>query len=211
MTRPPGSGSSTPPPPAYRGPLPLRDLHAARGSTNPRHGPRDLYYTGAPIGNRALDVEFPPEVFRPAAEWTWQVLRDNLRRLMTPAAAGETLSGLDGLARLAAAFEPLDASRPEDLARLDELYVFAVAMMAQRVHHARFLRRAAVLVGEPRLAGLGRLMDGITHHWSALRVLASREARQEPAAAGKRVAMRLGRLFEAEAAAAEQLEKIVGA
>jgi hypothetical protein len=190
-------------PPRYKGPLAGEHLRNARGSANPGEGDRDLFFARSPIGHAQLEVAFPADPWQPSPATLRDVIERNLRGLHENADDPVWLTGLSGLSRLADIVERSAREHCEDV------FVFSGALLARRARHASFLARAAAALKTARLAEVAREVDGIAHQWTAVRILASREARERPETVGARLAARLRRLAAAETAAAHRLKEVL--
>lgn len=164
-----------PVPPSYRGPVTLETLILARSSVNPILHARDMFFTANPIANRWLAVSVGPE--QPAMDRAFvdQVIAANVAGFATDA-SDRGLSGLrafltDSLIRL-----------PDQPAVVDEIFLVAGPLMAMTGLHAEFLDRAGLTFGDSALRELGRRVDRIAHHLSALRIAVA-SARHDRAAA----------------------------
>ncbi|MEN8649796.1 BtrH N-terminal domain-containing protein [Streptomyces sp. 21So2-11] len=154
-----------PVPPAFQGAIALEAFTAARDSGNPVKHDRDLFFTANPIGNRwlELDTSAPQPAFDPA--FVRHVLAANVGGLTDP--ADPATSGLAGLsAFLTGAWDRIGAE-PEVV---DEVFIVVGPVLASTGLHAAFLDLAGRRFGDVRLRELGRRVDAVAHHWSALRI-----------------------------------------
>jgi Butirosin biosynthesis protein H, N-terminal len=156
-------------PPTFQGAIGVHDFLAARGSTVPREGENDYFYSGTPIANRWLRLEIDagfPELTR---VWVSEVIAANLRRFRETV-SGEAFSGLDGLRRyLRGVCER--AGGAEGGRALEELHVVAYAYQAEVALHAEFLMAAGRRLGWHGLAEVGRQVDLLAGSWTGLRML----------------------------------------
>jgi hypothetical protein len=157
-----------PVPPSYQGPIPLETLSLARGSVNPVRHDRDMFFTANPIANRWLTVRVGP--VQPVMD------RAFVARAIEANVAGFGLAGLRAF--LAAALAKL----PDDGTVIDEIFLVAGPLLAVTGLHAEFLDRAGQAFGVSALRELGRRVDRIAHHLSALRIAVA-SARHDRAAA----------------------------
>lgn len=192
-------------PPEYSGPLPRAVLHAARGAANPAD-PRDDFFSGAPVGYRWFTVEIEPEGFPILTrEWAADVIRANLLRFRAPAdATAPAMSGMDGMARYFAAIGAYCAA-PDGARILEQLYGVGWATQANTALHADFLMQAGRALDWPRLAEIGRMVDRIAHHWTALRMLGA-HYRERPTEIAGRIEQRAARLLSDQHTALAQLD-----
>lgn len=158
-----------PVPPSFRGPIPLAALTAARDSGNPIAHDRDLFFTANPIGNRWLEVTIGAD--QPVCDEAFvaRVMAANVAGWLE-GSAGPVLTGLAGLRTfLTAAVDGFAA----DPGAVDEVFVVGGPLLAVAGLHADFLDREGVRFGDTRLRELGRAVDRVAHHWSALRIAAA--------------------------------------
>jgi hypothetical protein len=158
-------------PPSFEGAITVEQLTAARDSSNPVRHDRDMFFTDNPIANRWLEVEVAhehlPSFDRAAVRGAIEANLAGFGAAVSPGA----WEGHDGQAgflndvveRLAAGGEIAD-----------ELFVLAGAVLAVSALHADWL----VLVGRcfdlPAFVELGRRVERVAHHWTAIRIMAAR-------------------------------------
>ena len=152
-------------PPRFDGDIRITELTAARDSGNLAVHDRDMFFAGRPIGNRWLEVGAgqpePPSRDR---------VRDHIRRNVTGFAGAAPHQGLAGLrAFLGAAQTRLAAG----LQVADELFIVAGAALATSALHADWLTACGRGFGEPGWTELGRQVERVAHHWSAVRIMAA--------------------------------------
>lgn len=161
-------------PPAFAGEIRIEQLSASRNSGNEMRHDRDMFFTTHPIGNRWLDVEVDAAAL-PAfdAKFVRTVIEANVEgfRAAEAAPTAEEFAGLDGQRRYLG--EVVDRyGRGE--AVCDELFVVAGAALAMIALHADWLAHAGRRLGVSDLREAGRTADRLSHHWTALRILAAR-------------------------------------
>jgi hypothetical protein len=156
-----------PVPPRFQGPITLAELAAARDSANPIHHDRDLFFTANPVANRWLTVHV--DGLQPALdlEFLRSALQANVDGFLDGQADGATLTGLAGQRRF---LRSLLADLGAGADRVDEVFIVAGAHLAVTGLHADFLAAAGRRLGWPVLAELGRDVDRVAHHWTALRI-----------------------------------------
>lgn len=182
-------------PPRFDGDIRLSELAAARDSRNPILHERDMFFTDRPIANRWLEVHVDPDQVAP---FDMDTIRDTIRRNLDGFAAtagpGDGLLGLAGQRTYLAGV----ATRLDGGADIrDELFLVAGAVLANTALHADWLAAAARAIGEPRLAVLGRAVQRIAHHWTAIRILSAQTTTGE--ADGDRLRRRFGALSDDQA------------
>ncbi|HZM81193.1 MAG TPA: BtrH N-terminal domain-containing protein [Candidatus Limnocylindrales bacterium] len=152
-----------PVPPAFNGPITVGELTAARDSGNPIRHDRDMFFTANPIANRWITVEVAAA--QPALDvgFVREVLLANVSGFLDRGESGQTLRGLEGLRQ----FLSLVPDEPE---RVDEIFIVAGAILAITGLHADFLADAGRRLGLVSLVELGRMVDRVAHHWTALRI-----------------------------------------
>jgi len=193
-------------PPRFRGSVRMDDLSAARGSANPAHHDRDLFYTQRPIEGRWLEVRVGGDFPELTPEWVRTVVERNVERFLDREGDG-AFSGLTGLRDYLA--DVADRAGEADGPRvMDELYVVGWAAQQCAGLHADFLAAAGRRLGRPRLAELGRDVDRLAHHWSDLRMLGA-HCRAEPAAAAGRIRARTVQLVSDTQRALARMEGAV--
>ena len=158
-----------PVPPAFRGPIKLADLAAARGSRNQAVHDRDMFFTDRPINNSWFSVR---RVSEPLA-WTHPSVREAVAadvaayRQPSPSGAFRGLAGVKEFLRTATHRLGMG------IGIADELFVVAGTALAASAVHADWLRRAALDFNAPALSEAARTVDRVAHHWSAIRILAA--------------------------------------
>jgi hypothetical protein len=167
-----------PVPPRFQGTIRLGELAAARGSENPIEHDRDLFFTANPLGNRWLSVEVGRD--RPA--WDVDFLRDVLQGNLAGFAQHGGPGVYRGITGQRAFLTDLLPRITEGPHRIDEVFIIAGAVLAGTGLHADFLAESGRRFNRPVLIELGRRVDRIAHHWSALRIAVA-TARAEPGAA----------------------------
>jgi hypothetical protein len=191
-------------PPGHRGPMPYADLRRARSSENQRVGERDMFFAGSPIRNRWLGIEVcgpAPEVDEP---WVRRVLAANVDGFRAAAEPSE-LVGIAGLRRcLDLAVAGLEG--PDPVAAIDELYVLIGAELGATGSHARFLTETGTRNGWWPLVELGRDVQRVGHHWTALRPLVGLH-RPRPRDVVQRLRRRWAELLIDQEAALERTER----
>lgn len=158
-----------PVPPSFRGAIPLAAFTAARDSGNPVAHDRDLFFTANPIGNRWLEVSIDDDQPDCGPDFVHRVVAANVDGFLAPGEPG-VLTGLAGLETflVAAADRFVD-----DEEAVDEVFVVGGPLLAVTGLHADFLIRAGRRADDDHLCELGRRVDRIAHHWSALRITAA--------------------------------------
>jgi hypothetical protein len=179
-----------PVPPRFHGPIRLDELTAARGSENPIKHDRDLFFTANPIGHRWLStrVDAAAPVFEP--DFVSAVVGTNLAGFAEGSTSDGVLAGLAGQRRFLT--EWIDRLPDEDL--VDELFIVAGAVLAMTGLHADWLTLAGERFADPRLRELGRQVEAVAHHWTALRIAVA-TARGDRAAAVPALRVRAARLL----------------
>ncbi|MER0240490.1 BtrH N-terminal domain-containing protein [Streptomyces sp. HSW2009] len=154
-------------PPRFHGDIKLAELAAARGSHNPELHDRDLFFTNRPIANRWLEVEIDTTDFPPFdVDTVRRTIDANLERFAAPP-PGDGFAGLAGQrAYLADAVERLAAGQP----LADEIFLVAGAVLAHTALHADWLALAGRTLGRPQLTEVGRSVERVAHHWTAVRI-----------------------------------------
>jgi hypothetical protein len=156
-------------PPAYHGDIRIDELTAARDSSNAARHERDMFFTNHPIGNRWLDVVVRGEPRPLDRDLVRASVRRNIDGFLEPdgtadhaGLAGEGAFLADAATRLA---------KGEQVC--DEVFVAAGAALACTAVHADWLALAGRTVGVPVLVEIGRKVDRLAHHWTAIRILAA--------------------------------------
>lgn len=165
-----------PVPPRFTGPIRIETLTAARDSANPIEHSRDLFFTANPLANRWLSISVDGPQPPADVDFVRAALRANLDGFDQPPGDGAALRGLAGLREFLAGWLPLIVQGPH---RIDEVFIVAGAILAITGLHAEFLADAARRLDRPALAELGREVDRVAHHWSALRIAVA-TARDDP-------------------------------
>ena len=156
-------------PPGHHGPMPYAELGTARRSENPQARERDMFFAGTPIRNRWLGIELTGPAPEIDEAWVRRALAANVAGFGTPGSDGE-LAGVDGLRRcLDLGIAGLEGTDP--VAAIDELYVLIGATLGATGSHARFLTEVGGRRGWWPLVELGRDVQRVGHHWTALRPL----------------------------------------
>lgn len=154
-----------PMPPAFCGPIDMEDFAAARNSSCPNDGSDDFFADSA-IANRWLEVDLPAAYPVITVKWVREIVASNIKRYRASAPATTVeLTGLKGLETYLNDLAQKDKPR-----YFEELYTFGWAMQANTGLHAEFLKLAGKSLEEPELVEVGRWVDRIAHHWTALRV-----------------------------------------
>lgn len=169
-----------PVPPRFTGAIPIDTLIAARDSTNPVHGNRDLFFTGNPIANRWLTIDAEPTMPGFDRDFVRGVIGRNAAEFRRPDDASGPCHGLAGEWRFLATMADRLAAGDETVA--DEGFVVAGPALAVAGLHADWLAMAARRLDWPRMAEAARSVDRVAHHWSAFRISVA-TARTDPAAA----------------------------
>jgi hypothetical protein len=156
-----------PVPPRFDGPITIDALTKARDSSNPIKHDRDLFFTANPIANRWLSVELtgPPPTLD--LDFVRRALMSNLDDYSSGAVDGPAMQGMAGLRHFLTACLSLI---PDEPYRIDEMFIVAGATLAITGLHADFLAESGRRLNLPRLAELGREVDRVAHHWTALRI-----------------------------------------
>jgi hypothetical protein len=154
--------AADPVPPRFDGPITIEALTAARDSGNPIRHDRDMFFTANPIGNRWLTIRVGRD--RPLdRDFVREVLLANLSGFLDRGETGQTMRGLAGLRQFL-------GTVPDDPQHIDEIFVVAGAILAITGLHADFLADAGRRLALLPLVELGREVDRIAHHWTALRI-----------------------------------------
>lgn len=152
-------------PPRFDGDIALADLTAARDSSNPVEGDRDMFFADQRIGNRWLAADADP----PEPPGRDQVC-DHLRRNVSGFAAAAPHQGMAALCGFLSGMEERLAAGEQVS---DELFVVAGTALAASALHADWLMLAGRAYGEPAWTELGRQVERIAHHWTAIRIMAA--------------------------------------
>lgn len=152
-------------PPRFDGDILIEELTAARDSGNEAVHERDMFFADRAIGSRWLDVHAEP-----VAALDRSGVVDCLRRNVSGFGAGQPHQGIAGLVAFLADVERrLGAG--EQVA--DELFIVAGTALARTALHADWLAQAGRSFDEPGLVELGRRVERIAHHWTAIRIMAA--------------------------------------
>jgi hypothetical protein len=192
-----------PVPPRFQGAIAIDALTAARDSGNPVEHGRDLFFTGAPIGNRWLEIEVTGEMpdFEPS--WLREVTERNAAAFRADAPGGR-YSGLAGQERfLLDIAERLAAGSTE---AIDEAFLVAGPALAVTGMHAEWLAHAAREFDAPRLREAARHVDRVAHHWTAVRIIVG-AARSDPASAAGTLRARARALVTDQMRALERIDR----
>ncbi|TCO60855.1 BtrH N-terminal domain-containing protein [Actinocrispum wychmicini] len=189
-------------PPRFDGDIRLDELAAARDSQNPILHNRDMFFTNQPIGNRWLEIHVDTDAFPPFDRDTvFDTIRRNLHGFRS---AGDGYVGLTGQRAYLADV----AERFEDEADIrDELFLVAGAVLANTALHADWLVLAASAADEPALAVLGRSVQRIAHHWTAVRIMSALTSTGEMSA--DRLRRRFSALCDDQARVLAELSDVV--
>lgn len=192
-------------PPEFMGAMRREELQAARGAANPADQ-RDSFFSGTPVSYRwfTLDIDTAamPALTR---EWVTTVISANLRRFRSPEdATPAAMAGMAGLERYLAALCEQSTTSAGSTA-LEQLYGVGWAVQASTALHADFLTLAGRTLEWPRLVEIGRLVDRIAHHWTALRMLGA-HYRERPTEITMRLEQRAARILADQYDALAQLD-----
>jgi hypothetical protein len=166
-----------PVPPRFDGAIAIDALTHARNSSNPIKHERDMFFTANPIANRWLTVEStgPQPTFD--ATFVRRALLSNLDGFAVGRVRGPVMRGMAGLRHFLTDCLARIAEEPH---RLDEIFIVAGATLAITGLHADFLADCGRRLGVPHLVEVGRQVDRVAHHWTALRIGVA-NARSAPA------------------------------
>lgn len=157
-------------PPLFDGDIRLDELRAARGSANEGVHDRDMFFADQQIGHRWLELRTAESPATPGTDRVAEVLRSNHDEFVHKGSAGPEYAGRDGLqAFLADQQERLAAGE----AIADELFVVAGAALSATGLHADWLAATGRRLGVVPLVELGRDVERVAHHWTAVRILAA--------------------------------------
>jgi Butirosin biosynthesis protein H, N-terminal len=157
-------------PPRFDGDLPLEVLTAARGSGNEAHHDRDMFFADSAIGHRWLSVSVDRGRLRGADRAT---VAGYLCRNLAEFAAPDDDQDHDGLAGLESFLRGMEERLSGGGEIADELFVVAGGALAVTALHADWLSAAGLAVGVARLRDVGRSVERVAHHWTALRIAAA--------------------------------------
>ena len=192
-------------PPRFDGDIRLDELAAARGSLNPILHDRDMFFTDVPIAHRWLEISVDADAF-PAFDRA-TIVRTIQRNLAGFATEPGSVEGFAGLAGQRAYLADI-ADRLDNGADIrDELFLIAGAALANTALHADWLALAGTTLGEDRLALLGRSVERIAHHWTAIRILSALTTTGE--ADGDRLRRRFGALSDDQGRVLAELTETV--
>ena len=152
-------------PPRFDGDIAFADLTAARDSSNPVEGDRDMFFADQRIGNRWLAADADPA--EPPGR---DRVCDHLRRNVSGFAAAAPHQGMAALRGFLSGMEERLAAGEQVS---DELFVVAGTALAASALHADWLMLAGRAYGEPTWTELGRQVERIAHHWTAIRIMAA--------------------------------------
>lgn len=152
-------------PPRFDGDIRIAELTAARDSGNRAVHDRDMFFADRPIGNRWLEIGAGP-VPPPGR----RRVRDHLRRNVSGFAGSGPHQGLAGLRDFLSGVEDRLAAGVQVA---DELFIVAGTALATSALHADWLTQAGRAFGEPGWTELGRQVERIAHHWTAVRIMAA--------------------------------------
>lgn len=192
-------------PPAFHGAIGVDDFLRAWGSANPRDV-QDAFFSDAGIDRRLLVVTigepFPDvdhaflrralstnlELFRAGDLQTGDLRAGDLQ-------VGGQAHGWAGTAGLRRFLDALvERARAGEARALEETYPFGWGMQAQSSLHGEFLRTWGARLDLPALREAGRLVEGVAHAWTGLRITAA-HGRHDPAAAAPDLARHARLLF----------------
>ncbi|GAB3986217.1 hypothetical protein GCM10029978_101150 [Actinoallomurus acanthiterrae] len=182
-------------PPHFDGDLPIGVLTAARDSGNEAHHDRDMFFAESPIADRWLEVTVDHTRILPVDREvvTARLLR-NLAGFTAPD-DGDDHEGLSGLESFLRVMEQR-LVRGDEIA--DELFVVAGGVLATTALHADWLTDVGRTLDAPFLRELGRTVERVAHHWTALRITAALTRKEDVSA------RRLRRRHDAILGATEQ-------
>jgi len=152
-------------PPRFDGDITLEQLSAARDSGNRAVHDRDMFFADRPIGNRWLEAGAGP-----AQPQSHDQVRAHLRRNVSGFAGSAPHQGLAGLRGFLGDMQDrLAVGAPI----ADELFVVAGTALATTALHADWLTQAGHAFGMPWWTELGRQVERVAHHWTAIRIMAA--------------------------------------
>jgi hypothetical protein len=194
-------------PPVFKGPISIQALKDARSSANPVDD-RDDFFSSTPVANRWLQLTLDSPFPALTRAWVVETLAANLRRFHEPG-DGPGFSGLDGLRRYLATLCER-CTRQEGRRDLAELYAAGWAFQAATALHADFLMQVGQELGWPRLAQIGRQVDRLAHHWTALRMMGG-HYRERPTEIAARLERRAQQLLADQQLVLRELERALRA
>ncbi|MET9480639.1 BtrH N-terminal domain-containing protein [Streptomyces sp. NPDC006638] len=156
-------------PPRFDGDISQSVLRAARGSGNRGEHERDMFFADQDISHRWLEPRLGEPVPVPDRSAVTASLRAN-HRGFTTGDTGPYYSGLPGMAAFLTDVETR-YSAAEPVA--DELFIVAGAALATTALHAEWLRTTGVRLSAPALTELGRDVERLAHHWTAVRIMSA--------------------------------------
>jgi len=157
-------------PPHFDGVITAHQLAVARGSANPARHSRDMFFTDNPITWRWLEAEVAMDRLPSFDRGTIRhMLTENLNGSAAPPAYG----AYEGLAGQTAFLNHMTEELADGGMIADELFVVAGAVLAATALNADWLRLAGHRFGLPVLCELGRQVDRVAHHWTAIRIMAA--------------------------------------
>ncbi|MFD5739572.1 BtrH N-terminal domain-containing protein [Streptomyces massasporeus] len=156
-------------PPRFDGDIPQSVLRAARGSGNRGEHERDMFFADQDISHRWLEPRLGEPLPPPDRSAVAASLRHN-HQGFTTGDAGPDYSGLPGMAAFLTDIEERH-SAAEPVA--DELFIVAGAALASTALHAEWLRVTGARLSTPALTELGRDVERLAHHWTAVRIMAA--------------------------------------
>jgi hypothetical protein len=157
-------------PPRFDGDIALDELRVARGSANEGAHDRDMFFADRQIGHRWLELTTDEPPAEPDAARIADILRRNHDSFVHKGSGGPRYEGRAGLEAFLADLENrLAAGEPV----ADELFVVAGAALSVTGLHATWLAAAGRRLGAGSLAELGREVERVAHHWTAVRIMAA--------------------------------------
>lgn len=163
-------------PPGFDGDLPLPALAAARDSGNEAQHDRDMFFANSAVANRWLDLTVDRDRMRPADQERpaeAAAVAGYLRRNMTGFDAPDDGDDHVGLAGQRSFLRDMEWRLSHGDAVADELFVVAGSALAVTALHADWLAEVGRASGRPKLSELGRSVERVAHHWTALRIIAA--------------------------------------
>ncbi|GAB3887328.1 hypothetical protein GCM10029964_053130 [Kibdelosporangium lantanae] len=157
-------------PPLFDGDIPQDVLRAARGSANEGAHDRDMFFADQRIGHRWLEPRIDHRAVSDDRARIAAVLRRNHDAMITNGSAGPHY---DGLAGLVAFFEDTELRLALGECVADELFIVAGAALSTTALHAEWLHANGRDQERPELVELGRDVERIAHHWTAVRIMAA--------------------------------------